>query len=859
MNRYSHIARMLVWVTAFAALIPLARLVADWFEVNRMLTGTTVQVSGRGFDWVMWQEDEGVIRAAHVLPQGPAAEGGIRAGDVFFMLEYQQYFNAEDLVRAIEGIRPGETRKYYVQRDAQFVEVDVQFTRYPTFLYPLSSTLWHFSVWGFLVAAFIHVVGLIIVVPLSFRSRKARFSLLLILASSLWIFTNLFRLLLVEFLGPPVTMGGTYDLLFQMLTVVGLIGWIGFPALLAHKVVGDAFHERGAQIGASKLAIYLPALVLGSLALVTTIRGNIGPITIDGLIAPILFYACCYIAAAAALMLILCMSRPRDTAEMPAGWSRLGSAVMLLLALLFGLSVLGIVPIFGVVTDTTAGWLIVAAQLLSVIPVILVSHATLQHGKLDQVLSRSLTYVISSGALFFIFVGGLSIIERYVSQLEVSRNVVAGLFSVVMLVGLEWLIRRFRGYGMSFFAGDRRAMYQMVQQLQEQMRSILDYETLVQRTTEVVGKAFGTRSAVLFLRPDGADGPWITGTHHPEPPYLTERVVGTIWSHLKDTNAIWARNPELDESDFPEYIRALLLARGAAIMIPITGKDEPIGIIVLGLKKHRRSVYNLEEIDLLRSLCGQLALAVERLKLVERERALVRESAEAQLVALRAQINPHFLFNSLNTIVALIEERPEEAEEVVEHLASIFRYILQTGSRAFVSMEDEFELIRHYLSIEQSRFGGSLTVEQDLDPDLRQQPVPAFAVQTLVENAVKHGLAKRRGGGILRITCRRGGDDFVEIAVADTGVGIPDLFGAGDTKDAGRQFFGLGLKNVSSRLEQLFGRSDLLQFTSDPDLGTTAVIHLPVDREARNGASMMDLKSTRNRDASEIDERAVSP
>src|SRR5690606_41857150 len=132
-------------------------------------------------------------------------------------------------------------RTHHVQRRGEFGEASGRVTRYPTFLYPLSSALWRFSVWGFLVAALVHVVGLIIAVPLTLRSRTAQFSLMLIVASSMWIFSNLARLLLIEFFGPPLSMDGPYDRLFQTLTGIGLIGWIGFPVLLLHKVYADTY------------------------------------------------------------------------------------------------------------------------------------------------------------------------------------------------------------------------------------------------------------------------------------------------------------------------------------------------------------------------------------------------------------------------------------------------------------------------------------------------------------------------------------------------------------------------------------------------------------------------------------------
>ena len=209
--------------------------------------------------------------------------------------------------------------------------------------------------------------------------------------------------------------------------------------------------------------------------------------------------------------------------------------------------------------------------------------------------------------------------------------------------------------------------------------------------------------------------------------------------------------------------------------------------------------------------------------LVEREKNLIRVSAEAELKALRAQINPHFLFNALNTIISLIEERPEEAEETVQHLAAIFRHILQTSSRTFVTLEAELQLVDHYLAIEKARFGDRLTVERHLDAAIRSHPVPAFVIQTLVENAVKHGLEKQRGAGVLKIIGRMTPAGVPEICIWDSGAGIPALF----ENPEDTSFYGLGLKNVASRLEKLYGRTDLLTIQSTPENGTEVKLLLP--------------------------------
>lgn len=826
-NRLILIGRLLVLLAPAIALIPLGRMVADWVEVASMLPEAMGSAPAGGFDWVLWQEEDGAVTATYVFPRGPAAEAGLQEGDVFYMLEYQQYFNADDLKQAIEGIEPGTRRTFVVQRGGDLVEATVELTRYPTFLYPLSEGLWRFSIWGFTLGVFLHVLGIVIAGPLALRSRRARFALGLILVSSLWMFANGLRLLLVDLIGPPAP-GGTYDDVFQGLTLVGLVGWIGFPVLLLRKVLGDLELTLPGRIGRVRGLIYVPPLVLGSAALLVTLRGSLGPVTLDSLIAPILFYACIYIAAAAMLILVrrlLGLERPGET---PQGWSWVGSAVTFVAALFVALSVLGVVPLFGAVRDTTVGWLVVSAQLLALAPVVLVSLATLKLGKVEGVLSRALTYVAVLGGIFLAFVGGLSLMEPYIERAGAPLGVVAGLYVLVLLLVFERLARRLRIYVAGFFSADGRRKRRQLLHLQDRMRTMLDHQTLAQQTVQVVGEAFGARSAVLFLRAPDATDAWIVGTYHPEPPYLTERLLRQVWPYMQEEGRIWARNPELCESALPPSLAGLLAERGAALAIPIMGDAEPAGLLALGPKKKRRALYNLDDLDQLRTLSAGLALAVERLVLVEREKALVRQSAEAQLVALRAQINPHFLFNALNTIISLIEERPEEAEATVEHLAAIFRHILQTGSRPFVTMEEEFSLVGHYLSIESARFGPKLHVDRHMEPAMRTSLVPAFAVQTLVENAIKHGLGPQREGGTLRLSCTRHPDGFAEVVVADTGVGIPSLFGQGEQALPEQPFFGIGLRNVSGRLQQIYGRGDLLRIRSTPGEGTVVRLCLPL-------------------------------
>jgi two-component system, LytTR family, sensor kinase len=843
MKRHLYIAALLLLVPT-VALTPVARIAVDWLQVSRLISLDVIQPSIQGYDWVVWDDQDGIIVASYVFPLGPAAAAGLQRGDVFFELNYQQFFNAADLRVAIARFPPGSMHTFSVLRDGAILDMNVRFTRYPTFLYPVSTAIWQFAIWGFLFGAFLHVLGIGILGPLGLRPGPARFGLLLILVSSLWFTANAVRLLTVELIGPPIFPGSIHDTIWQALTLVGLLGWIGFPALLLDKVLHDTGWLRTNRW--PRIVLYVPATVLLLLAVLATLMGAAGPFTQTGLVTPILFHACWYIAVAAALVLVYHL-RSTSLGDTLGGWNRTGSIITFVTALTAALAVTGVIPLPAENADRTWAWIVVCTQLLSLAPILLVTLANLKYGKVDQVVSRGLAYLAVLGLIFFAFVGGISLIDPYLEREGTRHYVVEGLYMVILLLVFDRIARSLRLRLTGFFATDRQRARQMLSRFQEHMRDIVSPELLMQQTVQVVGEAFGVRSAVLFLRPHGTASPWLSSAYHPEPPYLTERLLSLVWPFFEAEGKVWADNPELNESALPENLSQLISGRGGVLAIPIQGESKPIGLLILTAKKPRRAVYNLEDLDLLRVLGSQLALATERLNLIERERTLVRESAEAQLVALRAQINPHFLFNSLNTIISLIEETPEEAEETVEHLAAIFRHILQTSSCTFVTLEDELALVGHYLKIEQMRFGPKLTLEQRVEDSLLSFPVPAFAVQTLVENAVKHGLEKRRSGGTLRILCKHNDDGWAEITVEDTGVGIPSLFSQESTYTDDTSFFGIGLRNVSGRLEQIYRRGGLLRIVSKPGEGTSARLLLPPSpMEAPNPVKALSPVAARN-------------
>ncbi len=821
-------AGALVLVVMLMTLLPLGRLLRDRILYADLVTDVASRPLFRGFDWINWDDVEGQITAVYVFPKGTGYESGIREGDILYEFDFTQYFNSDALKRVIESIPPGTTRTYTVLRGDELVSIDVPFSRYPTFLYPLGQGLWSASVWGFVGGGFLHLLALIIITPLAFRSRPAFKSFLLIAASSLWVFGNLARILLLTWFGPPDFVISVYPELFAILTMTSLCGWIAFPVLLARKVIGDIDQSVGHTRWMGAVLLLPPILLVAAAVLSVTANDLIAPVTLESLIAPILFYVCCYVALAAGLYLWPPKRTTSDGAESQATdtWSHAGTAVVLVTGLLGALSVYGVVPIFGVITDEGAGWIVIAAQLLSVAPVLLVSFATLQYGKIDQVLSRALVYVAVLGLFFFLFVGGLTTIGPVVERFDAPGSVIAGIFAVALLLIFERAWRHIGPFATNFFRTDRQKARQELSRFVEHMRSIIEVRELAQESVRNVCDSLDARFASLHLR--GPDG--LTRAEHEvgdaAPP---DGLIEEVWPHFDAHRRVWARNPELDYSDLPRQVAQKLTAHSAAIVVPLSDEEELQGLLILGAKRNAREVYTLEDVDIVRSICSHLTLAVERLKLVERERVLIRTTAESQLAALRAQINPHFLFNTLNAIAALIEEKPSQAEKTVERLSAIFRLTLEAGGRPFVSFGKELSLVRHYLAIEEVRFGKRLRVAYEIEGDLENLAVPAFSVQTLVENSIKHGTSKRREGGSIVIRASRTPDDFLEIVVSDTGVGIASLFGQGEIPGSEAEFLGIGLTNVTARLNRLYGRDDLFYLASDPETGTRVRMRIPVE------------------------------
>ncbi len=194
-------------------------------------------------------------------------------------------------------------------------------------------------------------------------------------------------------------------------------------------------------------------------------------------------------------------------------------------------------------------------------------------------------------------------------------------------------------------------------------------------------------------------------------------------------------------------------------------------------------------------------------------------TTQAELKALKAQINPHFLFNTLNTIAQLIHADPAQAEATVERLAEMFRYVLAGSQRRLVPLEEELAFVDDYLAIEQARFGERLSVTREVATEALNVPVPSLILQPLVENAVRHG--QGAGGSVeLIIGVRRQGDEVV-IAIADQGPGMSE--GVWECGGGGH-----GLRNVDERLRKTYGEGYGLEAADNEPRGAVVTVRIPV-------------------------------
>jgi len=271
-------------------------------------------------------------------------------------------------------------------------------------------------------------------------------------------------------------------------------------------------------------------------------------------------------------------------------------------------------------------------------------------------------------------------------------------------------------------------------------------------------------------------------------------------------------------ADSPSPTRALA-------SISIDKANLPCHRLEVSASHHARTLMS-EEFGFLNAIATQVSRRLDAIHFENEQRAqhlreerLKRLLTEAELKALRTQVDPHFLFNTLNTIAELVSSNPVQAEGMIERLAECFRYALTRHSRDLSTLDDELEFARHYLEIERVRFGERLRVELSRGDARGSESVPSLLLQPLLENAIRHGLSPIREGGCISVVAKLEGD-FLRLQVDDDGVGLRPDFG---------ERLGVGLNNVKERLHTLYSKTASLVIGSRPgQRGTSVTILVPL-------------------------------
>ncbi len=353
------------------------------------------------------------------------------------------------------------------------------------------------------------------------------------------------------------------------------------------------------------------------------------------------------------------------------------------------------------------------------------------------------------------------------------------------------------------------------------------------------GPLAGFLGGVMVSLPSAVRHEWLN------PPFciLVGMIAGAVRELAKSPEDIWSFSPFID----------LSIYRWVRRNFPRPKVDWQIGffclILALRLVKlelhrwHPRLMFSMDSdnfwilaaIFATSAVCVAIPLKIwnntrMETKLEEQQRALL----QARMEALQSQINPHFLFNTLNSVSSLVRFDPDTARDVIVKLANILRRLLRKGD-AFVQLREEFEFIDDYLDIEVVRFGrDKLTVVKDLDPASLDVVVPSMLLQPLVENSIKHGLAPKIEGGTIYLRSRLR-DGLVTVEVEDDGVGM----GAAQFLEppTGIGGSGIGMANIAERLKVLYGESARMVIDSGAFGGTLIRLSLPVLQPYSAGVS----------------------
>ena len=754
-----------------------------------------------GNDWVNWaNSDEGVVvTSVHPLIKGNSILEGqyLETGDILRKIDYEDIYDAEVVDNIVANAPPGKLLLFQVDRstsltgennwESLLIETGVD----PKFDFTDTHSLWSIFPWILILGSFLSLISMLIIYPIIRSRLKTTWPLFAVISLSFLVFLSLLArhlnlLISTDFISTEVE--SAFLVVFLSLVLV-------------HGVV--AVYSR-IKVKWMKLLV-IPGLIAGGYFFFQaqeTLYGNGEPL-LSNLFEPFTLHF--ILSAVMAVLLLSVIEKWRGRS--------LIDQLFHLLSLAFVGSLLAfytLAPSAGSVylvhDNALPEWPMLLSFGAIQIPMISATASQLKFGRVSVVLTSSIQYLLFAGIailLYYLLHSALITLGfqfKYQAYLEISALLLVLLFFRFFYKANEGRLRK-------YFVLAQQERRNRIDRFAARIPQYSSSQRLLDDLVEALSDYFSAQKVVVWMK----DEPGAGGS-----PKMDDETLESIYAPLQMADLFWARNRQMVVADIPLAIETPLQASQFDFANPITVNDDIYGLLLISRKN--RGVYNLEDLEIISRIVQQTQLTLGVLHLLEREKLLMQKNYEANLTALRSQINPHFLFNTLNTISALIHDAPDDAEVAVEKLAFIFRYTLKTSSRNFVTLREEMSLVRTYLEIEQIRFGERLELKYELPEKMLEVELPAFVVQTIVENAIKHGIAKIMGKGKVLIEAYEK-DGFMECAIEDNGPGI----------DHSKITSSTGLNNITTRLEQIYETKNLLYFENTGN-GTRVTIKIPLEQ-----------------------------
>lgn len=750
-----------------------------------------------GNDWVVWGDSEDGVKALHVHPlilSNPLLKDRyIRKGDILKRIDYQDVYLAEVADEIVLNAAPGTVLLYQVERSvaeglpSQWQNLLLENSFLPQYTVTENGFLWSLLPWLLILGTFLSLVSTLTIFPIVRPSLRRNWPLFGVIVMSFVVFgmmglRHLNLLVSNDFSQPGFERLFIYAFSI-LLPVYGALAF--FTKLKGWGRWGSLF--SGAVIALIGITAYLALFKQ--------------PFVLYGdLLSKFVLFVFLLHVVSLLLISVMQMWKGRSRLDMIFHLLSIFYSGPLLVLYLGGVMEWDFIPATNEFTD----FMVYGAVL---IPLISIAASQLKFGRVSLVLTSSLQYIVFAVIILILYyvlhasLISLGLKFKYQSYLELS-------ILLVLVLALRFLYRLNSDRLRRYFILAQQEKRDRIDQFTSRIPQYSSSNKLLEDLCAAVKDYFGTQLVTIRMHEESPVGDDVN---------MNAEMLDEIYAYLRKEGLYWARNRQMAYQALPSQMETAMINSPYSLANSMTVNENIHGMLLLGRK--RRGVYNLEDLEIISRIVQQTQLTLGVLHLLEREKILVQKNLEANLTALRSQINPHFLFNTLNTISALVHEDPDDAEEAVEKLAFIFRYTLKHSDRTFVKLKEEMSLVRTYLQIEKIRFGERLQLHYDLEKEMEEVELPAFVMQTIVENCIKHGVAKITGQGSVSIEAFEK-DAMMVVEIEDNGPGI----------DLDRITKSTGLNNIITRLEKIYELKNLLYFENTGN-GTKVTIKIPIKNE----------------------------